>query len=262
MSANALESWLKENVIKKKNKTTGKIEAFNKTTKNRISACVPMHSFGHPTEIDRIVEISTDFAIPVIEDAAESLGSFYKGKHTGTFGSIGVLSFNGNKVITSGGGGMLLFDDDELAQKAKHLTTQAKIPHRWEFAHDNIGFNYRMPNINAALGLAQLENLPYFLERKRIVADKYKDFFSKLPIKFIVESKHAKSNYWLNSIVFENKTDRDSFLEFSNNNGIMTRPAWNLMTKLPMFASCISDNLKNSIFIEERLVNIPSSVII
>ncbi len=261
LSFMALKNWLFNNVKKYTNPKTGKIESFNKSTGKQITACVPMHTFGHPCEIDKIVELCTNYGIPVVEDAAESLGSFYKEKHTGTFGNTGVLSFNGNKIITTGGGGVLLFNDEELAKKAKHLSTQAKIPHKWEFAHDSIGYNYRMPNINAALGLAQLENIKEFIEKKRILARKYETFFKNSNVKFISEPKQSKSNYWLNSIVFKNKTERDTFLEFANENGVMSRPAWKLMTELQMFKNCQKDDLKNSIFISERLVNIPSSVI-
>jgi perosamine synthetase len=262
LSASALNKWLENNTIQKTNSQSKKKETFNKNTGKKITACVPMHSFGHPAEIDSIVTICNAYNIPVIEDAAESLGSFYKGKHTGTFGQAGVISFNGNKIMTTGGGGMILFNDEEMAQKAKHLSTQAKIPHKWEFAHDSIGFNYRMPNLNAAIGLAQLEMLPHFIEKKRNLAIQYKAFFDDKQIKFIAEPANAKSNYWLNALLFENKQERDYFLENSNKYGIMTRPAWNLMTKLPMFSSCETDSLKNSLYIEERLVNIPSSVIL
>ncbi|HNV52730.1 MAG TPA: DegT/DnrJ/EryC1/StrS family aminotransferase, partial [Tenuifilaceae bacterium] len=204
------------------------------------------------------------YNIPVVEDAAESLGSYYKGKHTGNFGKVGVLSFNGNKVLTTGGGGMLLFNDEQLAAKAKHLTTQAKVPHPWEFNHDAVGFNYRMPNINAALGLAQLEQLPKFLESKRNIAEAYKLFFSEfksVDINFVVEPTNSKSNYWLNSVLLGSKGERDEFLRYSNENGVMTRPVWTLMNKLPMFSDAQCGDLKNAEHIEDGLVNLPSSVI-
>ncbi|MBP7839743.1 MAG: DegT/DnrJ/EryC1/StrS family aminotransferase, partial [Bacteroidales bacterium] len=197
----------------------------------------------------------------VIEDAAESLGSYYKNKHTGTLGHIGVISFNGNKIITTGGGGVLLFNDDELAARAKHLSTQAKVPHKWEFVHDEIGYNYRMPNINAALGLAQLEQINDFLARKRSLAIHYKDFFKSIDIKFVEEPEYAKSNYWLNAIVFKNIEERDAFLEFSNASKIMTRPSWELMHRLKMYENSQHGDLSNAIYIADRLVNIPSSVI-
>jgi aminotransferase in exopolysaccharide biosynthesis len=232
---------------------------YNKTTKRVISACVPMHTFGHPCRIDEIVEICDQFQIPVVEDAAESLGSYYKLKHTGTFGKIGVLSFNGNKIITTGGGGMLLFQDEALAKRAKHLTTQAKIPHAWEFAHDEIGYNYRMPNINAALGVAQLEQIETFLSSKRVIAGKYKKFFDATDFQFVTEPANALSNYWLNCILLPNKKERDIFLKYMNENGIMTRPAWQLMNELTMFKDCQAFELKNATAIADTLVNIPSS---
>jgi perosamine synthetase len=237
-------------------------KCVNKSTHKTISACVPMHTFGHPCRIDEIAEICNQYQIQVVEDAAESLGSFYKGQHTGTFGKIGVLSFNGNKIITTGGGGMLLFHDEYLAKRAKHLTTQAKLPHPWEFVHDEIGYNYRMPNINAALGLAQLEQLNKFLESKRNLAKEYADFFDKTTITYFKEPKDSISNYWLNCIFLKDKPKRDTFLKYTNENGVMTRPAWQLMNTLPMFEHCQTDNLETSNNISERLVNIPSSFII
>lgn len=257
LSPTSLKIWLDENTIQKASDK----QTINKITGKRIAACVPMHTFGHPCRIDQIVEICNEYNIPVVEDAAESLGSYYKGKHTGMFGRIGVLSFNGNKVLTTGGGGMLLFSDEMLAAKAKHLTTQAKIPHPWEFTHDSIGYNYRMPNINAALGLAQLEQLPLFLQSKRAIADSYKEFFFKVGVKFFEEPANSKSNYWLNAILFENKEERNAFLKYSNENNVMTRPAWTLMNELDMFKGCETDNLINAKAIANTLVNIPSSPI-
>lgn len=234
---------------------------FNKISKRRIAACVPMHTFGHPCRIDRIVSICKEYKIEVVEDAAESMGSFYKGQHTGTFGKIGVLSFNGNKILTTGGGGMLLFKDEALAKHAKHLTTQAKVPHPWEFIHDEVGYNYRMPNINAALGLAQLEQLNTFVQIKRGIADAYKQFFEGTGICFVKEPEHARSNYWLNGLFFSNKEERDSFLKYSNGDGVMTRPAWELMNRLPMFYTSQCGDLTNAEWLADSLVNIPSSVI-
>ena len=271
LSPSALEEWLSVNVDLKavehehnkpgtRNPEFEKYIPFNKLTGNRISACVPMHTFGHPCKIDEIVKICDQYNIPVIEDAAESLGSLYKGRHTGTFGKIGILSFNGNKIITTGGGGMLLFNDTELAKRAKHLTTQAKIPHPWEFSHDETGYNYRMPNVNAALGLAQLEQLPSFIEIKRHLAEAYKNFFQKLNLTFMSEPSDSRSNYWLNCILMQSRKERDEFLEYSNQNGIMTRPAWQLMNTLPMFLNSQSGELKNACLISERLVNLPSSI--
>ena len=241
---------------------------INKLTKKPITACVPMHTFGHPCRIDEIVEICSQYNIPVIEDAAESIGSLYKKKHTGAFGKLGVLSFNGNKTITCGGGGMIITDDERLARKAKHITTTAKIPHQWEYRHDMIGYNYRMPNINAALACAQLEKIDEFITNKRETAKKYSDFFSTnqqlngstVKPEFFVEPKNSHSNYWLNAVILENSHERDEFLKYTNENGIMTRPIWTLMNKLEMFKECQTDDLVNSEWLEDRVVNIPSSV--
>ena len=233
---------------------------YNKVTGRRISACVPMHTFGHPTKIEELVKVCDNYNIPVVEDAAESLGSKYRGKHTGTFGKLGILSFNGNKIITTGGGGMILTNDEELSLKAKHLTTQAKKNHLWEYSHDQIGYNYRMPNINAALGLAQLEQLDDFLASKREIANQYSLFFRTQSIIFISEPENAVSNYWLNSIRFKDFNEREAFLTISNENGIRTRPAWQLMNKLTMFAGCQTDSLVNASKIADTLVNLPSSV--
>lgn len=235
---------------------------YNKTTGKRIKACVPMHTFGHPCRIDVIAAICNNYKIELIEDAAESLGSYYKGQHTGTFGKIGILSFNGNKTITTGGGGMLLFNDEKLATEAKHLTTQAKVPHPWEFVHDEIGYNYRMPNINAALGVAQLESLNLYLEKKRLLATAYNDFFRDKKIGFFHEPEHCISNYWLNVLLFDSNEERDLFLTESNNQGVMTRPVWELMNRLPMFEKCQCGDLSNSEWLADRIVNIPSSVML
>lgn len=234
---------------------------YNKITGSRIKACVPMHTFGHPCRIDEIAAICNKYGIELVEDAAESIGSYYKGKHTGTFGKIGVLSFNGNKTITTGGGGMLLFNDELMAIRAKHLSTQAKLPHLWDFVHDEIGFNYRMPNINAAIGVAQLEKLDFYISRKRALASLYHDFFQGGAISFFNEPINCVSNYWLNAIVFDSLTERDLFLSESNNQGIMARPLWRLMHKLPMFEHCQHGLLVNSEWLDKRIVAIPSSVI-
>lgn len=233
---------------------------YNKKTGRRIKACVPMHTFGHPVKLAELTVLCNRYHIELIEDAAESLGSFYKGKHTGTVGKISALSFNGNKTITTGGGGMLLFQDADLGQYAKHLMTQAKVPHRWEFMHDHIGYNYRMPNINAALGCAQMENLDRYVENKRETAERYKSFFQTSSIEFFSEPKDCCSNYWLNAVLLPDKTARDEFLAYTNDHGVMTRPVWGLMNKLPMFEHCETDDLKNTHWFEERVVNIPSSV--
>jgi len=256
LSPKSLEAFLS---IETELKTDG---CYNKTTGKRIKACVPMHTFGHPCRIDEIAVICNNYKIELIEDAAESLGSYYKGQHTGTFGKIGVLSFNGNKTITTGGGGMLLFNDEKLATEAKHLTTQAKVPHPWEFVHDEIGYNYRMPNINAALGVAQLESLNFYLEKKRLLATAYNDFFQDKKICFFHEPDHCISNYWLNVLLFDAVEERDQFLTESNNQGVTTRPVWKLMNRLPMFEKCQCADLSNSEWLADRIVNIPSSVIL
>lgn len=235
---------------------------FNKTTSKIIKACVPMHTLGHSSKIDEIVNICHEWNIRVIEDSAESLGSFYKNKHTGTFGNMGVFSFNGNKIITSGGGGVLVTDDEDLAKKAKHLSTTAKVPHPYEFVHDVVGYNYRMPNLNAALLLAQLENIEVFLKSKRELALKYKRFFEGyVDIKFIEELEESKSNYWLNAIVLKDKEQRDEYLKFLNENGVMSRPLWTLMNDLDIYKNVQTDKLKNSRYLQTRVVNIPSSAI-
>ncbi len=234
---------------------------YNKKTGRRIKACVPMHTFGHPVRIDELTSICTEWNIDLVEDAAESIGSKFKGKHTGLFGKVGVLSFNGNKTITTGGGGMLLFMDEDLAALAKHLTTQAKIPHRWEFKHDHIGYNYRMPNINAALGCAQLEHLDEFIANKRETANAYAEYFEgKDGISFFEEPDNCFSNYWLNVVVLPTYDAQQKFLQETNDNGVMTRPIWELMNRLPMFEHCQHDSLENTIWFADRVVNIPSSV--
>lgn len=255
LSPTALESWLIKNTEIKAD------TCYNINTGRRVKACVPMHTFGHPVHLTELIEVCNRYHIELIEDAAESLGSFYKGRHTGIFGKVGVVSFNGNKTITTGGGGMLLFQDEELGKFAKHITNQAKIPHRWEFVHDYIGYNYRMPNINAALGCAQLENITYFLKDKRETAEKYKSFFSQYPeIIFFTEPEDCLSNYWLNVVILKDKKTQQEFLQYTNDHGVMTRPIWRPMNKLSMFLDCQTDGLKNTMWLEERVVNIPSSV--
>lgn len=240
----------------------GKKLCFNKSTGARIAAVVPMHTFGHPCLIEDLVRICEQYAIPLVEDAAESMGSFYKGKHTGTFGLLGVLSFNGNKIVTTGGGGMILTDDEALAKKAKHITTTGKIPHRWAFNHDCLAYNYRLTNLAAALGCGQIEQMERFISSKRSTAEKYISFFAGQGVDFFVEPKNAKSNYWLNVIILKNEVERDEFLQYTNDNGVMTRPIWTLMNKLPMYENCECGDLSNSLWLEERVVNIPSSVIV
>jgi aminotransferase in exopolysaccharide biosynthesis len=257
LSPTKLAEFLQENAILKDDGC-----AYNKTTGHRFAACVPMHTFGHPARIDEIVSICRNYNIPCIEDAAESLGSYYKNKHTGTFGLFGTLSFNGNKIITTGGGGMILTDNEELAKKAKHLTTQAKVPHAWEFVHDHIGYNYRLTNLNAALGCAQMEQLPGFVRKKRELANVYKKFFETTEFHFFTEPEHAEANYWLNVLILKNRAERDAFLSFTNQQGVMSRPIWELMNRLPMFNHCQCANLENAEWLADRVVNIPSSVII
>jgi len=233
----------------------------NRTTGRRIKACVPMHTFGHPVKIDEIVKICEEFKIALVEDAAESIGSRFKGQHTGTFAKIGALSFNGNKTITTGGGGMLLFQDAEQGAYAKHVMTQAKVPHRWEFVHDHIGYNYRMPNINAALGCAQLEQINAILANKRATAEAYKQFFADKPdFIFVTEPQNATSNYWLNAVLLPDLKARDAFLTATNDAGVATRPVWELMNRLVMFEKCECGNLDNAVNIAARLVNLPSGV--
>lgn len=255
LSPDAVKQWLVKNAEIRNG------ECFNKNTGRRVKACVPMHTFGHPVRIEELADVCEEYHIELVEDAAESIGSRYKGKHTGTFGKVGAISFNGNKTITAGGGGMMLFNDEELGAYAKHITTQAKIPHRWEFRHDHIGYNYRMPNINAALGCAQLENLDKYIASKRETASAYADFFRNIDdIDFFVEPENSFSNYWLNVVILKDKDAQLDFLQQTNDNGVMTRPIWELMNRLPMFEKCENDGLKNTVWFADRVVNIPSSV--
>ena len=233
---------------------------YNKSSGRRIKACVPVHTFGFPCRIDEVIAICEKWNILVIEDAAESIGSYYKGQHTGSFGVMGTFSFNGNKTITCGGGGAIVTNDERMAGVAKHLTTQAKRPHAWEFIHDYIGYNYRMPNLNAAMACAQIEQLDFILEKKRDLSDSYRTFFKKLDIPFVYEIENAKANFWLNCILLKDESERDEFLKLSNEANVMTRPAWQLMFRLPMFQDCQRDEQTNALYLEERIVNIPSSV--
>lgn len=255
LSPAALKVFLKDNTtIKNK-------QCINNISGRVIKACVPMHTFGHPCKIDEIKQICDEHYIFVVEDAAESVGSKYKDKHTGTFGQLGVMSFNGNKIITSGGGGCIVTNDKILAKKAKHLTTTAKVPHKWDFNHDMVGYNYRMPNINAALLVAQLENLNYFLTNKRKLAKTYEEFFKTQEHTFFKEPKLSKSNYWLNTLLLKDKKQRDKFLKETNSSNVMTRPIWIMMHKLPMFENAQCGDLTNSKWLNDRVVNIPSSVV-
>lgn len=234
----------------------------NRLTGRRIKAVVPMHTFGHPVDLDPLAEVCERFQLEMVEDAAESLGSFYKGHHTGNWGKVTALSFNGNKIITTGGGGAILTNDVELGRLAKHLTTTAKLPHRWEFNHDRVGYNYRMPNINAALGCAQLEQLPLFLQSKRALAERYREAFAGIEgVRFFVEPKGCISNYWLNILLLDEQYAelRDEILQYTNDAGLMTRPAWTLMHRLPMFSDCPRMDLRVAESLERRLINIPSS---
>lgn len=255
LSPSKLEDFLKNNT---KRDSTGNL--FHSASGKRIAACVPMHTFGHPVEIEELVRICTEYNIPLIEDAAESIGSLSNGIQTGRFGLMGTFSFNGNKTITCGGGGMIVTDNDEIGLMAKHLSTQSKIPHPWNFEHDNIGYNYRLPNLNAAMACAQVEQLDAFIENKRELANLYSNFFKNTSIDFVSEPENCASNYWLNAVLLKDLKERDSFLEFTNKNNVMTRPVWTLMTKLEMFKDSIKGNIENAEWLEDRLVNIPSSV--
>jgi perosamine synthetase len=254
MSPESLESFLRENAEFRNEK------CIDKKTGRQIKAIIPMHTFGHPVRIDRIKELCDEYSLILIEDAAESLGSLYQGRHTGTFGKAAILSFNGNKLVTTGGGGMVITDDESVANRVRYLSTTAKRPHPWEFYHDEVGYNLRMPSINAAVGLAQLEYFNTIIANKRETSLLYKQFFDSIGITFITESPEAMSNYWLNAILFADRQERDEFLEYSNDNGVQTRPAWTLLHKLPPYQSCRHTGTPNAEYIEDRLVNIPSSV--
>jgi perosamine synthetase len=255
LSPDRVSHFLEENAEQREN------GVFNKKSERKIAALLPMHTFGLPCRIEEICDIGRQWGIPVIEDAAEALGSICGGCHCGSFGLMGVLSFNGNKIVTSGGGGAIVTDDDRLAHLAKHLTTTAKVPHRWAFEHDMIGYNYRMPNLNAALACAQLRHLPAYLDDKRELAAIYQRFFAESEwADFFEEGQECTSNYWLNAIVLEAASQRDRFLEETNSAGIMTRPIWKLMNELKMYAGCQCDDLNNSGWLRDRVVNLPSGV--
>ena len=235
---------------------------FNKKTGRRIRAVAPMHTFGHPIDIDAMMDICNRFNIALVEDAAESLGSYYRGRHTGQWGKVSALSFNGNKIVTTGGGGAILTNDEKLGTLAKHLTTTAKLPHRWEFNHDRIGFNYRLPNINAALGCAQLEQLSRFVEQKRMLTKRYIDEFKEISgVSIFQEQTFARSNYWLNAMLLdpEQRNARDMLLQKMNDNKIQARPAWTLMYRMPMYRQCPRMECPVAEDISDRLINIPSS---
>lgn len=255
LSADALEDFLQQETEARSGHT------YHKPSGKRIAACVPMHTFGHPAEMDRLAEICGRHHLPLVEDAAESMGSTYQGKQTGTFGLLGTYSFNGNKTITCGGGGILVTNEQALGKMAKHLTTQAKVAHRWDFVHDHIGYNYRLPNLNAAMACAQMEQLNDFIAHKRALAGLYQKHFDRQPaFTFVQEPKSARSNYWLNAILCQDRSQRDKVLHFSNDHGVMTRPVWKLMHRLEMFKHAPRGPLPVAEWLEERLVNIPSSV--
>jgi len=255
LSPEALSTFLELNARKESN------SCVNKNTGRRIAACVPMHTFGFPCRIDEITKICNQWHIPVIEDAAESLGSTYQGRVTGTYGLLGAFSFNGNKIVTCGGGGAIITNDEYIGKLAKHITTTAKIPHPWEYKHDHIGFNYRMPNLNAAMACAQMEQLGLFLEKKRILANKYATFFASRGITFLTEQPGTEANFWLMTLQLKDFDERQAFLQYTNDHGVMTRPAWKLMQELSMFKDCPAGPLENAKWLADRLVNIPSSVI-
>lgn len=254
LSPKAVQAFLEESGEVREN------VCYNKKTGKRIAACLPMHTFGFPVHLKELIEVCEQWKIPIVEDAAESLGSTYYGKSTGSFGRLGIFSFNGNKIVTSGGGGAIVTNDPNLGAMAKHLTTTAKMPHKYDYFHDQLGYNYRMPNLNAALICAQIEQLNSFIEEKRSLAHNYATFFSQQGIKFRTETPNTKANYWLMCIELNDRKERDAFLKETNDNGIMTRPIWQLMYRLPMYQHCQRDEQKNAEFLEERIVNIPSSV--
>ena len=254
MSPDAVRSWLQANAEIRNG------QAWNRHTGARLAACIPMHTFGLPCRIAEIVAVCNEWNIPVVEDTAESLGSYVGERHTGTFGKLATFSFNGNKIITTGGGGMIVTDDEALAKRAKHLTTTAKVPHPYEFVHDEIGYNYRMPNLNAALGCAQMEKLHVMLEIKAEIAERYRVFCEQNDIHYVSAPTGTRPNYWLNAIVLDSREDRDAFLEYTNAQGVMTRPVWRLMNSLEMFKHCQHDGLQNSRWLGERVINLPSSV--
>jgi aminotransferase in exopolysaccharide biosynthesis len=254
MSPDAMRGWLEANT-----RMEGGI-TINKATGARIAACVPMHTFGIPVRIQEIANICKEFSIALVEDTAESLGSYVGDRHTGTFGAFGTFSFNGNKIITTGGGGVIVTNNADLAARAKYLTTTAKRPHSYEFYHDETGYNYRMPNLNAALGVAQMEILSETLKIKAEIAFQYRDFCLDQGLEFIDATEGTTTNYWLNAILLRDRAERDVMLEACNAAGVMVRPIWRLMTELPMYEACQADELENAKWLVDRVVNIPSSV--
>lgn len=237
-------------------------ELFNKLTNRRIKAIVPMHTFGHAVHLDEIVTLAEKYHLTLVEDAAESLGTYYKGKHTGSFGKVNAISFNGNKIITTGGGGAILTNDEKLADLAKHLTTTAKIPHKWEYVHDYIGYNYRMPNINAALGCAQLEKMNDFLKKKKELTAKYEEIVSELEgVQLFKQPSHSDSNYWLQTLILNDSFNREEVLAFLNENGVMSRPIWQPISELDMYKACPKMDLNVTSMLKRKIVNIPSTPI-
>jgi len=256
LSPKALQEFLEKNVELKDD------GSYNKKTGKKISACLPMHTFGFMCRIDEIVEICNQWKISVVEDAAEALGSEYKGRPSGSFGLLGAFSLNGNKIITSGGGGAITTNNISIGDEAKYLTTTAKVPHKWKYTHDKLGYNFRLPNLNAALACAQLEQLDNMKNSKKNIFNQYKDFFNNTDINLVDIPKNTSWNYWLTSILLENKKERDIFLEETNKQGIMSRPIWTLMYRLPMYKKAQRDSQKNAEYLEQRIVNLPSSAII
>ncbi|MFZ6755181.1 LegC family aminotransferase [Undibacterium sp. Dicai25W] len=255
LSPAALEVWLDDNA-----RIDYEGVCRTRDTNQVVRACLPMHTFGHPADLDGLLEVCSRWKLALVEDAAESLGSFYKGRHTGTLGVVGTLSFNGNKIITTGGGGMVLAGE-ALGIRAKHITTTAKQPHPYEYVHDEVGYNYRLPNLNAALGCAQLEQLEAFIANKRTLAARYADHFSGSDFQFVTEPADCRSNYWLNAIICDSREQRDTLLKATNEKGVMTRPIWALMNHLPIYAHCRKGDLTQAEWLEARVVNLPSSVL-
>jgi aminotransferase in exopolysaccharide biosynthesis len=254
LSPTALDAWLAENAYRDDAGQCRRCEDGR-----AIRACLPMHTFGHPADLDGLMRVCGDWGLPLVEDAAESLGSTYHGRHTGTFGDLGTLSFNGNKIITTGGGGMIL-SGQALGERAKHLTTTAKQPHSYEYVHDELGYNYRLPNLNAALGCAQLEQLDAYIAEKRQLAADYAACLAGSDLAFVTEPEGCRSNYWLNAVICPDRAQRDQLLQTTNKQGIMTRPIWQLMNRLPMYASAPTGELPNALWLEARVVNLPSSI--
>lgn len=254
LSPSAMEAWLKTHAY-----LDNDGQCRRRKDNRAIRACLPMHTFGHPADINGLLHVCHDWGLFLVEDAAESLGSTYHGRHTGTFGDLGTLSFNGNKIITTGGGGMILADQ-KMGERAKHLTTTAKQPHSYEYVHDELGYNYRLPNLNAALGCAQMEQLDAYIADKRQLATDYAACLDGSELTFFTEPEGCRSNYWLNAVVCSDATQRDYLLKMTNEQGIMTRPIWQLMNRLPMYSNAPRGELTNALWLEACVVNLPSSI--